>query len=179
MMISLTTPLAPQQLHALGRQDEQGRAEPMRETAAATCVQCCAHRHPAADCDKLGGSGACPAWCVKGERDTNRLCPFALSSSSSPNLHVCCQQGSLPRPSILGRRGEEREDGQGSLGPSPRVSQTVTILTLAGTQTQQPFCSQQCSAWKTQVQRWTAPIQLGWERLRFTWLCSTGDSSCL
>lgn len=87
-MISLTTPLAPQQLHALGRQDEQGQAEPMRETAAATCVQCCAHRHPAADCDKLGGSGACPAWCVKGERHTQ-------------TLPICSVQQQLSKPACL------------------------------------------------------------------------------
>lgn len=35
---------------------------------------------------------------------------------------ACCIQTSLEE--------EKREDGQGSFGPSPRISQTVTILTL-------------------------------------------------
>lgn len=71
MMISLTTPLTPQEVYALSRWDEQGQAELMSETAAATFVQCCAHRHPAADCDKLGGSGQCPTWWMKGGRYTD------------------------------------------------------------------------------------------------------------
>lgn len=73
MMISLTTLLAPQRVHALGRWDEERQAEPMRETAAASRVQCCAHRHPAADCDKLGASGQGPYLVCEG-RDTHRLC---------------------------------------------------------------------------------------------------------
>lgn len=94
----------------------------MRETAAASCVQCCTH-----DCDKLGGSGQCPPWHVKGERHTQTLpiCSAALQSCRSAAIKEACHiQASL--------EGERRKDGQQSLGPSLRVSQTETILTLLG-----------------------------------------------
>lgn len=92
-MISLTTLLAPQQVHAPGRWDEQGQAEPMRETAAATHAQ-----RPAAACDKLGGSGQCPTLCVKGEGHTQTV----------PN---CSVQQQLSKPACLlpsGKPGTSR-----------------------------------------------------------------------
>lgn len=140
MMISLTIPLAPQQVHVLGRQDEQGQAEPMRETAAATWVQRCAHRHPAADCDKLGGSGACPTWCVKGDRHTQ-------------TLPICSVQQQLSKPACLlpsGKPATSQHPWKERRGKKDRAvlvhphgsAKQATILTLAGTQTQQPSRSQ-------------------------------------
>lgn len=100
--------------------------------AAAASAYCCPYRCPAADCAKLGGSGKHPTWCGEGASHTQTTAhPLLLQQVTAAALQTCkpaairgacCIQASLEE--------EKREDGQGSFGPSPRICQTVTILTL-------------------------------------------------
>lgn len=110
-MTALTPTLHLQQAHALGRQDKQGQAEPMRETAVATSAYCCPHRCPAADCIKLGGSGEHPTWSAEDVSQMQTTAyTFLLQQAAAAGLQTCCHQGGLLHPSILGRK-EKREDG--------------------------------------------------------------------
>jgi len=89
-MMALTAPRDLQQAHVLGRQDQQGQAEPKREMAAAASAYRCPHRCPAAGCAKLGGSGEHPTWSAEGASQTQTTAyPLLFHQAAAAALHTC------------------------------------------------------------------------------------------
>ena len=177
--MALTTPLDLQQAHVLGSQNEQGQAEPTRETAAAASAYRCPHRCPATDCATLGGSGGRPTWSAEGASQTQTHCPCSpLSthcSSSPPNLQACCHRGGLLHPNILGRRKKGGWTGQlwsltkdqpNSDHPHP----------WPGHSHSSPSARSSPAAGKCKSGG-LLPNHLRWERLRCMWLRSTRNFS--
>lgn len=129
--MALTSPLDLQQAHALGRYDEQGQAKPTRETAVATSAYPCPDRSPTSDCARLGGSGEHPTWTAEGASQTQTTArPLLLQQAAAAALQTYQPAAIKEACRVQASLEKKREDGQGTFGPSPRISQTVTILTL-------------------------------------------------
>lgn len=101
----------------LGRQDEQGQAEPTRELATATSAYCCPHGCPAADRAKLGGSGEHPTRSAEGVSQNTDHCPSsALQQAAAAALQAC-------KPASSKHLRKRRRTGQlWSLAKEPSVN---------------------------------------------------------